>query len=92
MDGAREREHSKYLDLVEAGRTAGFQCELVTLEVGSRGMLSLTDLEPLQQAIEATRKEVADLFIQLICTTIYHPGISQDLVQQKQFFITHLLS
>ena len=45
---ARERKHSKYHDLVEAGRAAGFRCELISLEVGSRGMLSLVDLEPLQ--------------------------------------------
>ena len=68
--GARDRKCAKYFDLVEAGRAAGFQCELVTLEVGSRGMLSISDLEPLQPAIEATRKEVENLCISLICTTI----------------------
>ena len=54
MADARERKH---YDLVEAGRSAGFRCELITLEVGSRGMLSAADLEPLQAAIEVTGKK-----------------------------------
>jgi hypothetical protein len=67
---ARERKRTKYYDLVEAGRAAGFRCELITLEVGSRGMLSAADLEPLQAAIEAPRKEVVNLCLSIIRTTI----------------------
>ena len=67
---ARERKRSKYYDLVEAGRSAGFRCELITLEVGSRGMLSAADLEPLQAAIEVTRKEMDDLCLTIIRTTV----------------------
>ena len=67
---ARERKRSKYYDLVEAGRSAGFRCELITLEVGSRGMLSAADLEPLQAAIEVTRKEMDDLCLTIIRTAV----------------------
>ena len=67
---ARERKHSKYHDLVEAGRAAGFRCELITLEVGSRGMLSLADLEPLQDALEIPRKDLTNLALMVIRTTI----------------------
>ena len=67
---ARERKHSKYHDLMEAGRAAGFRCELISLEVGSRGMLSLADLEPLQDALEIPRKDLTNLALMVICTTI----------------------
>ena len=36
---ARSRKRAKYHDLVEAGRAAGYKTDLITVEVGSRGML-----------------------------------------------------
>ena len=70
MADARERKHSKYHDLVEAGRAAGFRCELISLEVGSRGILSLANLEPLQDASEIPRKDLTNLALMVIRTTI----------------------
>ena len=66
---ARERKHSKYYDLVEAGRAAGYRCELITVEVGSRGMLSVADLESLQAAIDVPRREIVNLCLTIIQTT-----------------------
>lgn len=67
---AKERKRSKYHDLMEAGRAAGFRCELITLEVGSRGMLNLADLEPLQEALGIPRKDLVMLALTIIRTTI----------------------
>ena len=53
---AREREKVKYQDLVDAGKAAGCKTELLTVEVGSRGMLGIRDLEPLTAAhVETSR-------------------------------------
>ena len=67
---ARERKHSKYHNLMEAGRAAGFRCELISLEVGSRGILSFADLEPIQDALEIPRKDLTNLALMAIRTTI----------------------
>ena len=67
---ARERKHAKYQDLVEAGRAAGYRTELITIEVGSRGMLSHSDLELLAEAIGSTQKDIANLCLTVIRTTL----------------------
>ena len=41
MANAVARKMGKYLELVEAVRWAGYRAELITLEVGFRGMLSV---------------------------------------------------
>ena len=66
---ARERKRSKYYDLVEARRAAGYRCELITVEVGSRGMLSVADLQSLQAAIDAPRRGIVNLCLTIIQTT-----------------------
>ena len=45
MANSRQLKRDKYQDLVEAGRAAGFKTELITVEVGSRGMLSDEEFE-----------------------------------------------
>ena len=45
---ARARKRAKYHDLVEAGRAAGYKTELITVEVGSRGMLGSSDFDALR--------------------------------------------
>ena len=67
---ARERKHAKYQDLVEAGRAAGYRTELITIEVGSREMLSHSDLELLAEAIGSTQKDIANLCLTVIRTTL----------------------
>ena len=67
---ARERKTAKYLDLVEAERGARFKTELITVEVGSRGMLCATDFNILRAAIHAPLKEVTTLCLEVICTTL----------------------
>ena len=76
---ARERKRSKYYDLMEAGRAAGYRCELITVEVGSRGMLSMADLESIQAAIDAPRREMVNLCLTIIRTTILQSFWLQEL-------------
>ena len=66
---ARERKRAKYQDLVEAGRAAGYKTEL-TVEVGSRGILGFSDLEPLAAAISCSRKDIETLCLIIIRTTL----------------------
>ena len=44
----RRLKQPKYHDLVEAGREAGYRTELITLEVGSRGMVGENDFGTLR--------------------------------------------
>ena len=67
---ARGRKQAKYLDLVEAERGAGFKTELITIEVGSRGMLCATDFNILRAAINALLKEVTTQCLEVIRTTL----------------------
>ena len=55
---------------MEAGRAAGYKTKLITVEVGSRGMLDVSDFEALRAAIDVPRKEIVDLFLKIIKTTI----------------------
>ena len=70
MSEARERKRSKYQDLLEAGRAAGYRSKLLTVEVGSRGMLSPSDLEPLSSAIDCPRSAIETLCSSVIRTTL----------------------
>ena len=47
VEDARRRKRAKYHDLVEAGRAAGYKSELITVEVGSRGMVGVSDFAAL---------------------------------------------
>ena len=67
---ARDLKRAKYQDLVEAGRAAGYRTELITVEVGSRGMLGSSDLGPLAAAINCNRKDIETLCLIVIRTTL----------------------
>ena len=42
---SHQRKQAKYQDLVQAVQAAGYSTQLLTLEIGSRGMLDVEDLE-----------------------------------------------
>ena len=67
---ARSRKRAKYLDLVEAGRAAGYKTSLITLEVGSRGMLGEDDMTQLKEAFDAPTKEFTSLCLRAIRAAI----------------------
>ena len=48
---ARARKRAKYHDLIESGILAGYKTKLITVEVGSRGMLG----NELKQATNASK-------------------------------------
>ena len=64
------RKRAKYYDLVEAGREVGYSTELITIEVGSRGMLCAADFDTLRVAINASQKEATALCLEVIRTTL----------------------
>ena len=67
---AKARKRAKYHDLVEAGRAERFKTDLLTIEVGSRGMLGVSDFDAMKKAINASRKDYTDLCLQTIRTAI----------------------
>ena len=67
---AQERKRAKYQDLVKAGRAVGYRTELITVEVGSRGMLGPSSLGFLSQAIGSSQKDIANLCQAVIRTSL----------------------
>ena len=67
---ARARKRAKYFDLVEAGRAAGYKTELITVEVGSRGMLDVSNFDALREVIKTSMKEFTSLTLLTIRTAI----------------------
>ena len=67
---ARGRKRAKYHDLEEAGRVAGYKTELISIEVGSREMVCSADFEILKAAVNATEKDVTNLCLEVIRTTL----------------------
>ena len=58
----------KYHNLVEVGRAVGYKAELITMEVGSRGMLGDSDLHALREATDTPREKFTDVCILAIRT------------------------
>ena len=67
---ARLRKRVKYHDLVELGRAAGYKTDLITFEVGSRGMLGDSVVEGFKKATSATRKDISNLCLHIIRSAI----------------------
>ena len=65
-----QRKRAKYQDLVEAGDAAGFRTELITVEVGSRGMLQDEEFDHLKLLFNVPQKSIACLCLSIIRTTI----------------------
>ena len=70
VEDARSRKKTKYHDLVVAGRAADYRVRLITLDVGSRGMLGDTIVNDLREAINAPRREFTVLCHHIIRATI----------------------
>ena len=67
---ARDRKRDKYHDLVVAGKAAGYATRLITLEVGSRGMVDIADFAGLQEAVHAQERDYIALCQQTIRAVI----------------------
>ena len=70
VEEARGRKRAKYQDLLDAGRAAGYETSLITLEVGSRGMLAVSDFDTLRAACHLSTKETTTLCLDIIRTTL----------------------
>ena len=70
MADARGRKRAKYHDLEEADRVAGYKTELISIEVGSRVMVCSADFEILKVAVSATEKDITNLCLEVIRTTL----------------------
>ena len=75
---SRQRKQSKYQDSVEGGKAGGYSTHLLTLEVGSRGMVDVNDFYSLAQALRDSKKDVFSLSM-LIGHSDYPPRVLQDL-------------
>ena len=63
---AKERKHAKYAELVVSGRSAGYHCNLVTLEVGSRGFIPSDPLKAIKSQVPATNADCKALLSVII--------------------------
>ena len=70
VSDARERKRAKYQDMVETDRAAEYKTELITVKVGSRRMLGDSHFDNIRAAIDTSWKEMGDLCLQVIRTTI----------------------
>ena len=66
----RARKRAKYHDLVETGSAVGYRTELITVEVGPRGMLGDSVFEGLKEATNASTKDISTLCLQTIRAAI----------------------
>ena len=66
---SHQRKQAKYQDLVQAVQAAGYSTQLLTLEVSSKGMLDVEDLEKIRSSIGATKKETTELCLSIIWVT-----------------------
>ena len=67
---ARQCKRAKYEGLVEAGCEVGYSTELITLEVGSRGMVSDDDFATLHLIFGTSRKDMDYLALAVIRSTL----------------------
>ena len=71
-ENSRRREQAKHQELVDAGCEAGYRTELITLEIGSRGMVMDSDFEMIRSTFARTRKDAVNLTLAVIRTTLMH--------------------
>ena len=64
---AKERKHVKYAELVVSGRSAGYCCNLGTLEVGSRGFISPDAVKAIKSLVPATKADFKALVHAITC-------------------------
>ena len=61
---AKERKHAKY---AASGRSAGYHCNLGTLEVGSRGFIAPDAVKAIKSLVPATKADFKPLVCAITC-------------------------
>ena len=64
FEAAAERKEEKYEELVTGACNTGYETELITLEVGSRGVINPAGLQLLRSTLNCTNREISDLMLQ----------------------------
>ena len=62
---AAERKEEKYEELVTGAYNAGYETELITLEVGSRGVINPAGFHNLKTTLNITTSEMTKLMVEL---------------------------
>ena len=61
MEQARQVKQAKYQDLIDEVMRAGYRASLITLEVGSRGLVVESELMELNEALNVTKSDIVQL-------------------------------
>ena len=72
FENAAERKSAKYVELVDRAQNAGYKSPLVTLEVGSRGIVSLQGFACLQKVHDIRGRELKSLLQNISKEAIIH--------------------
>ena len=70
FEKAIERKTLKYEDVIQRARTTGYVAKLITLEVGSRGVINMPGFTKLKEELKITKKDYSLLLIRLSCISI----------------------
>ena len=70
FEAARERKVSRYTDLVEEAEQHGYTCDILTVEVGSRGMVEVLRLDRLKRMLKVQGKGWAEFLVRLAETAM----------------------
>ena len=67
---AAERKEEKYEELLTGACNAGYETELITLEVGSRGVINPAGFQYLKTTVNITTSEMSKLMFEVCKRTI----------------------
>ena len=74
FEEAAQRKEIKYQDIVERARSAKYTPTLITLEVGSRGIIDMNGFSRLKDELKIARRDLTQSLVELtrIYLAIYH--------------------
>jgi len=70
FEAARERKVSRYTDLAEEAEQHGYTCDILTVEVGSRGVVEVLGLDRLKRMLKVQGKEWVEFLVRLAETAM----------------------
>ena len=70
MDTAHHIKEAKYIDLIDQAKANGYKAQLITLEVGSRGLVNKKGFIQLKQILGISNSQLDGLLLQIIRTVI----------------------
>ena len=72
FEAAVQRKTDKYLELIEEARNRGYRAEIMTTEVGSRGVVSVRGFKSLLKALTPVSKREFRTFLITLARTAIH--------------------